>query len=300
MKDKKIICNDQKKYNSYYILIGGYNMSYSFFLIGGDMRTFYLARELASEGNKVKILGFDKIEYEKLLNNNIEMAHSINEVKREDVLIGSVPLSMDNVSVYAPFSSKKINLSELEGKSIIAGNLTEGIKGWDVLKDESTTILNTIPTAEGAISKAIIESETTLSNENILVLGYGRIGKILCDKLSKIGARVYCEARKESDLAWIEAYGYTPIPLKELNKNLCRFKVIFNTIPAIILDKSRLILIKKDTVLIDLASGNGGIDFESSRKLGIKAIQYLGIPGKCAPKTTSEYIKRYIENTIKK
>ena len=32
------------------------------------------------------------------------------------------------------------------------------------------------------------------------------------------------------DLAYIEAYGYKPINLLELNKNLCKMKVIFNTI----------------------------------------------------------------------
>lgn len=275
-------------------------MSYNFFIIGGDMRMFYLAEKLSAEGNLVKIFGFEKIGSEKLLNNNIKMAHSINEVEKEDILVGSVPLTMDNKNVYAPFSTQKIKLHELEDKKIIAGKLPKEINGWDVLEDESVTILNTIPTAEGAISEAIKETNVTLYNENVLVLGYGRVGKVLCDRLYRIGANVYCEARKESDLAWIEAYGYQPIKLSDLNKKLCMFKVVFNTIPDLILDKSRLILMKKDTLIIDLASGLGGTDFESANKLELKTIHYLGIPGKVAPKTASDYLKRYVYQVAEK
>lgn len=274
-------------------------MSYSFFIIGGDLRMFYLACNLSSDGNKVKLLGFEKMESEKLVNNNLKKAHSINDVEKKDILICSVPLTLDGENIYAPYSNNKIKINTIKNRKIITGRLTDSIKGWDILKDEKTSILNTVPTAEGAISKAIEESERTLFNENVLVLGYGRVGKILCDRLAKIGAKVYCEARKSKDLAYIEAYGYKPIHLNQLNENLCKMKVIFNTIPTTILDKSRIILLKKDTLIIDLASGGDGVDFESCRKQKVKAIHYLGIPGKVAPKTTAKYIKEYVYRIAK-
>lgn len=275
-------------------------MSYNFFIIGGDLRMFHLAISLKNDGNEVKLLGFEKIKRENLLNNNIKKAHSINDVEKKDILISSIPLTIDGESIYTPFSNRNIKLKDIENKKIIAGKLPSNIKGWDILKDEKTTILNAIATAEGAISEAINKSERTLSNENVLVLGYGRVGKILCDRLNRIGAIVYCEARKEEDLAYIEAYGYKPIQLSNLNKNLCKMKVIFNTIPNLILDKSKIILLKNDTLIIDLASGKGGTDFESCEKQKIKAIHYLGIPGKVAPITSAEYIKEYIYKVIKK
>ena len=127
-----------------------------------------------------------------------------------------------------------------------------------------------------------------------MVLGFGRVGKILCNKLKKIGAEVYCEARKEEDLAWIKAYGYKPIKLEEIKENICKMDIIFNTVPAMMLDKNKLILMNKETLIIDLASFPGGVDFESAKKLNIKAILALGLPGKVAPDTASEYIKKYI------
>ena len=75
----------------------------------------------------------------------------------------------------------------------------------------------------------------TIHGSNILVMGFGRIGKILAKMLHGIGANVYCEARKDSDIAWIEAYGYKKIHLRNLKENVDKFDIIINTIPSMIL-----------------------------------------------------------------
>ena len=51
-----------------------------------------------------------------------------------------------------------------------------------------------------------------------MVCGFGRIGKILCNRLKNLGAKVYCTARKETDLAWIREAGYIPLNYIELEK----------------------------------------------------------------------------------
>ena len=110
----------------------------------------------------------------------------------------------------------------------------------DILKREELSILNAVSTAEGAIKIAIEETQKNLHGSNILVMGFGRIGKILSHMLNGLGAKVACEARKHSDLAWIKAYGYEPIPLIELKENLEKFDVIINTIPYMLLDRDAL------------------------------------------------------------
>ena len=64
--------------------------------------------------------------------------------------------------------------------------------------------------------------------------------------LNGIGAKVYCEARKDQDIAWIKSYGYNAIKLDELDGSLNKFDFIFNTIPYLILDKKKLSIVKKD------------------------------------------------------
>ena len=125
------------------------------------------------------------------------------------------------------------------------------------------------------------------------------MGKVLANKLAKFGLDIYCEARKENDLAWIRAYGYKDIKLEDMKNHLCKMNIIFNTIPTKILDKSTLILLNKNTVIIDLASAPGGVDYEVANKLGIKAILASALPGKVAPLTTAEYLQEFVKKVIK-
>ena len=294
-------------------------MNYNFLIVGGDKRIRILAKELAKDGNNVYTFA-NEVE-------DITEIERLEDIKKYpyDIVISSMPISKDNENVYTPFSKKNISLNELrkiaEGKILIAGKIpeefettqnkidckksfnnnrieSEEIKCFDFLKDEATTILNTIPTAEGAIQIAMEETDYTITDMKALVIGFGRVGKTLANMLKKLGLDVYCEARKETDLAWIKAYGYSPIPLEKMKNNLCKMDIIFNTVPYKILDKSTLILINRNTLIVDLASAPGGVDFDVAKKLGIKAILASALPGKVAPNTAAEYIKNFVYKVV--
>jgi dipicolinate synthase subunit A len=168
----------------------------------------------------------------------------------------------------------------------------------DILEREEMAVLNAIPTAEGAIQIAMEEMPVTLHGCKAMVLGFGRIGKILSDRLAGMGADVYVEARKYSDMAWIKSNGYKPVYINELIKYAGEMEVIFNTIPHLILNEEILEKINKDSLVIDLASKPGGVDFDKARALGIKAIWALSLPGKVAPVTAAQYIKETVYNLI--
>ena len=101
-----------------------------------------------------------------------------------------------------------------------------------------------------------------------------------------------------TDLAWIKSYGYIPVALENLDKGLNEYDIIFNTIPTLMLDEKRLKKVKKECVIIDLASVPGGIDFDMAKNLGIKTIWSLGLPGKVAPLTSANYIKDILKKYI--
>lgn len=130
-------------------------------------------------------------------------------------------------------------------------------------------------------------------------MGFGRIGKVLAKMLDGIGAKVYCEARKDEDIAWIKAYGYEPIHLNNLNEHLNEFDIIISTIPFQVLDKERLELVRKDVVIIDLASNPGGVDRKVAKEKDLKLIWALSLPGKVAPLTSAIYIKETLYHVLK-
>lgn len=95
-----------------------------------------------------------------------------------------------------------------------------------------------------------------------------------------MGAQTYVEARKYADLAMIEGHGYEPLPLGELKNHIHEFDIIFNTVPSMILDRELLKNVKKDALIIDLASKPGGVDFEAAKDYGVRVIWALSLPGK--------------------
>ena len=270
-------------------------------IIGGDLRIVKLADMLSSDGYKVYTYGLEQAR----MSNAIEKCNSIEEVtSKSNIIVSSIPLTSDEINVNTPFSKSKIKIADVaqyvKGKTFIAGRIEDNLyeyfkdaKVIDLLKREELTVLNTISTAEGAIQIAMEESTKTLHGSKILVMGFGRVSKILSNMLKGIGADVYCETRTTVNCAWIKAYGYKPILLDELDDKLGNFDIIVNTIPHIVLNKDRLKLLKRDCLIIDIASNPGGVDRRSAKELGVKLIWALSLPGRVAPITSAEFIKKH-------
>lgn len=275
-------------------------------IIGGDLRILNLSQMFAKDNLLVYTYGLENMPETE----NIIKCETLEEaISMSYVVVTSIPLTKDKKSINSPFSNTNILIDDLinklENKLLITGNIKGDIKESleegnidyiDLLEREELAILNCISTAEGAIQIAMENTMKTIHGSKVLILGFGRIGKLLSKMLIALGAEVYCEARKHSDLAWIKAYGYNSIHLDDLDIYLNKFDIIMNTIPELILDRTRLDLVRKECLIIDLASSPGGVDFECANEKEIKTIWALALPGKVAPITSAEYIKETIEN----
>ena len=283
-------------------------MGRKFTILGGDKRSVELSSLLKKDGHEVIIYGCSN----NLVQNNNEHFNLENSIRNSEVIIGPLPFSSDNLRVNAPLFTEEILIEEVldlisDKQVLTAGRISKTVMDKAVDKDivvadyferEEMQVLNAIPTAEGAIQVAMKEMHITLHNSNIMVLGYGRIGKILSKMPYGIGANVHVEARSYDDLAWIKSNGFTPVNLKEINLFLPKMNLIFNTIPFLILDKELLSSISKDCIIIDLASKPGGVDLDAAEELKLKVISALGLPGKVAPVTAAKVIKDTIYNII--
>lgn len=281
-------------------------------IIGGDLRIVKLVEILVNDGYTVYTYALEEAESLSQCEGVIQSKTMVDAIASSDVVIGPIPLSSNKVEINTPFSKENISitdlLAKLDGKKFIAGSISDEVMSLadgknieiiDIMAREELTVLNTISTAEGAIQIAMQETLSTIHGSNVLVLGFGRVGKILSKMLNGIGARVSCEARKESDIAWIKAYGYNPVHLNVLDENIGNYDIIINTIPSIILNSDRLSKVKQDCLIIDIASNPGGVDRDAARQKGIKTIWALALPGKVAPITSAEFIKETIYNIFK-
>lgn len=276
-------------------------------IVGGDLRNIELGRLLAQDGNDVYMLGFAK----EMVPSNVSTS-SIDNISNSHVIIAPLVLSYDDENINTPYSDKAIKIIDVlnhlqPNQLFILGKPSVRVKKImedlslqyrDILQREEMAILNAIPTAEGAIQSAIENTTTTLHGSNCMILGFGRIGKVLSKILSAMGANVYVMARKEKDLAWIFAYGYNRVHPSTLKETVPLVDVIFNTVPSVILNYDVLSTLKKDVLIIDLASWPYGVNKDDAEKLGINVKFLPGLPGRIAPKTCAGFMKNTIYNII--
>lgn len=266
-----------------------------FAVIGGDERQTFLYNMLGQMRAEVISCGTGSGDKESDLKSAI---HDSN------IIILPLPTTSDGITVNAPFSKEPIYLADIfetarPEQYIFCGNLNHkqkeiardrGLKIIDYFEREEFSIMNAIPTVEGAIAIAMQNTKYTLFGSRCLVSGFGRIGKILARQLKHLGAEVHVTARKFSDLAWIKAEGFIPEHSNTLAQIVAGYNIIFNTVPALIFDEEVLSKIDSDTLIIDLASAPGGVDFSAAKNFSIETIQALSLPGKVAPKTAAKII----------
>jgi dipicolinate synthase subunit A len=280
-----------------------------FAIIGGDNRIKHAAVNLALTGSKVNVFGLDiSGKYD-----NINRCERLDgEMFSSDVFVLPIPYKNQNGDIniidWNIHLKPEDLFSQMRAGAILfyakgddeITNLCSKYKiyGYDILKEETFAVLNAIPTAEGAIQRAMERTDITLHGAKILILGYGRIGKILSKMLNGIGSNVTIAARRAEDLALIKANGYQAIPINELDAVLGEPDIVFNTIPARILNRCRLMKLQPDCCIIDLASFPGGLDFEAAKEIGLNVSHELGLPGTVAPRTAANIICQVIENIL--
>jgi len=155
---------------------------------------------------------------------------------------------------------------------------------------EEMSILNSIPTAEGAILMALERTTVTLHGSRAAVLGYGRTGQTLANALTGLGAHVTVVARRPESRARAVAAGCEVADFGDLAATATGQRFVFNTVPAMVLVGDTLSRLHPSAVVVDLASGQGGTDFAAAGTLGITAVPAPSLPGRVAPETAAAYL----------
>ena len=100
---------------------------------------------------------------------------------------------------------------------------------------EEIALENAIATAEGAICLAIRESPFNLHLSRCLILGYGRCGQALADRLRGMMAEVTVCEKSPIKRTLAVTRGFLAVSPEMLGKVLPGKQLIFNTVPAPVL-----------------------------------------------------------------
>lgn len=271
-------------------------------VIGGDERQIYCAKRLSLVGFETTICGFENYSGDiGLCTKSMDYSDALNFA---DVVILPLPISRDSKTLNLPLSENDLYIESLfknvrKETIIFGGNVTPqisetankyGFRIVDYNDVEEFQIANAFLTAESAVGLAIKEMNFSVKDASVLVMGYGRIGKMLCHILKSMGVNVFASARKKRDFEWIRAFGYSPVNTQNVCSIISDCRLIFNTIPGLVLGEKELFCLPEDALVIDLASKPGGVNFEAAKKLGLKVIWALGLPGKCKPESAGKIV----------
>lgn len=286
-------------------------------LLGGDARQAFAARRLARE-RETAVWGLPS------LAERYAPARTVADwreaVDGAEAVLLPLPCSEDGVRVRSPFWKGEgirldVLLGRMRGKLLLGGRLPtglfdraqeQGVRCVDYGENEVLQLRNALPTVEGAISIALEELPVTLCGCSVAVMGYGRIGSLLAERLFALGARVSVYARREEQRALAELYGAHAFPLSSSGEGEekpfpviaedCR--AIFNTVPSCLFTDEALAGVPRDCILIDLASPPGGIDRSAAAARGLRTVWGSALPGRCFPESAGEILGRTLEEIL--
>ena len=265
-----------------------------FLIIGGDCRFSYLDKQLIEKG----------FESQRIYPGD----YKADDFTDKDVIVLPVPVSRDSININAPLSDELFYFGDflrlVPSGCIVAGGLftqehkekleNKNVTVFDYYKNDGLTIMNAVPTAEGVIGLLINSLPVTINNLKCAVTGYGRCGSVICRKLKSLGADVTCVARSEKNLTEAVNDGIKTCRINDFKNRCHEFEAIINTVPSLVINSGIIRNLKKECLIIEIASAPFGVDFDSAKSHGINIIKAGSLPGRTAPETAGKIICKTI------
>lgn len=200
-------------------------------------------------------------------------------------------LSIEQMLRYA--NKKTIIIGGYAGESLKDMISLRNINYYDYTDFEEFYVENTKISAEGAVMVAMSSTKFCVDGSKCVIYGYGRLGKELAKKMQANGSYVSIVSFKEEERNEAAKEGLNIYKLK----NLESFDIIFNTIPAQVIENDVINTISENAVIIELASKPWGFDYQYAISRQKNAIMAGSLPGKTAPLTSARLLyKIFTEN----
>lgn len=237
---------------------------------------------------------------------------NFNEYK---YIVGATPFSKNseyiNCEFYSSFPISTFLSLVKSGQTVFGGNLPSDfidycsnhrIKTVDLLKHPGFFWENSYYTAEGLLGYIICNTDFSLKNSNILVLGLGKCGSMICHLLKKLNANVYFYDNNLNTINWGTSLGYNYLDIYENTNIFPTLNIVINCIPEKLLTRLFLELLDKNCILFDISSFPFGFDKETTDSLSLTLHTCSGIPGKYMTRDSGTLLAKnilsFIEGTV--
>lgn len=229
-----------------------------------------------------------------------DLGFNVKEFKFQDCF-------KEDIIIFSP--ARKFSIEEANKFSneitIFAGNLNDEIKNIlkskkinliNMIEDEEFVIDNAKLTAEGVLEHIISNTEKSIFQNKILILGFGRCGKEILNLLNKLNLDISMVTFNKSKLDSVKNKMYLEF---EFLKELKNFDIIINTIPAKIIKDEMLDYFNNDAVILEIASINC-LNKETINSKSFKYILCPALPMVFSAESAGKIMFESIIRTLKK
>ena len=277
--------------------------------IGGDMRYIKMIKDLKNKNN-IKTIGYDNQIFEDIKKFDIKG----DNIKNIDIIILPITGIKQNYEVDSCFTNKNIILPKnffknckkntyiFTGKinDILLSMINENTIINNLLDDYEIKKGNSLITVEGILDDLIKKrAGKTITLSNILVLGYGNIGKPLVNILNILGSNVCVGIKDKKDYVELKNKGidvfYTDDHDK-LKKHLSNLNTIINTVPSNIITSDMINCINKDCYILDISSYPYGFNNDDIKNNNYNI--YSKIPSKYSPVVSGSLLEKKLNSII--
>lgn len=253
-------------------------------IIGGDERMLCLRRMLKKEGDVQSFALCDA---------------DCGDIPHGDVYILPIPIRRGeylNAPLVSPRYPTAEILSRIPYNALVIGGGDCGedrLRCFDLMRRPDFVAGNAQITAEAALSLLMTASPRRIFGQKVLVIGGGRIGSLLADMLSDMGAVPTLLTGSPEKAAMAGCRG---IAATDSCTSLESFDAVINTAPAIVLSDAAQMSARPDCTVIELASKSG---FSTELSYRCRFINAPGLPAKYAPESAAELILNAVNNIVK-
>ena len=171
---------------------------------------------------------------------------------------------------------------------------------YDLLDDPILVWKNAYLTAEALLGKIITETDFSLRNSKVLILGFGRCGMNIASLLKGFDAEISIYDHTAKNLARAASFGYRIAEYGKLHLLLPDCQLLINTVPQKILTLNHYEKINRNCVLYDVSSAPYGLEKENAYRNDLSLHTCPGLPGKYTPQAAGEFIAGTIISYIER
>ena len=163
----------------------------------------------------------------------------------------------------------------------------KGINLINVMNIKNFRVTNSKYTAEGALKYIIENTKISISDMNILILGYGYLAKALIEYLTIFKPIIDIKTFDKDEVEKAIRIGLNAKLISQQD-SLLRYDLIINTIPKRIYNMS---VFKENALVLELASGEGAFNYSN---INAKYVLAKGVPSTLMEKSSALLLHKTI------